>query len=87
MVGVVRDQSLNPLNRGKQGLVARRDLCAKLEDPVEFLELGDPDRGRKLVEPVVVTEAGMREPLARVHSSSVWTATAPPSPVVVCLFG
>ena len=69
------------------------------EDLVVAFELGQAERRGEVVESVVVAEARMRQPLAGVtwpwferlfrssHSSFEPTATAPPSPVVICLFG
>src|SRR6266511_3175779 len=55
----------------EQPRVAGRDLCASGEDPVELLELTDPERRGHVVEAVVVTEAPVQEPRARLEPSLV----------------
>src|SRR6266511_3286140 len=70
MVVVVRERRLH-LEALEQLRVAVRDLCASGEDPVELLELPDPERGGHVVEAVVVTEAPVQEPRARLEPSLV----------------
>ena len=98
MVGVVRERRLD-VDVGEQLAVDGCDRAAGGEDPVELLELPDAERGREVVEAVVVTEASVLEPARRLEPALVAqrdeqlvlsaepVVTAPPSPVVICLFG
>ena len=45
VVGVVGERQLDPVDAREQLGVARRRGLAQREDPVELLELPDPDRG------------------------------------------
>ena len=98
MVRVVGERRLE-VDVAQQLVVALGDCAPRLEDAVELLELPDPERGRDVVEAVVVTEPPVLQPARRLEapwlrsdsSSCVLSAlpvvTAPPSPVVICLFG
>ena len=66
MVGVVGQRQLDADIR-QQLRVHGRDRAARLEDPVELLDLTDPERGREVVEAVVVTEAPVLEPRRRLE--------------------
>ena len=99
VVVVVGQGRLDALERFEQLRVARGSVRAKGKDLVEALELRETESGREVVEAVVVAQVAVVsqppssvrpwfERLFRsVHSCSLATATAPPSPVVICLFG
>ena len=70
VVGVVGERRLD-VDVREQLAVARRDLAARREDPVELLELADPERGREVVEAVVVAEAPVLEPARRLEAALV----------------
>ena len=62
VVGVVRERRLD-VDAGEQLVVdALRRARARLEDPVELLELADAECRREVVEAVVVTEAAVLQP-------------------------
>ena len=98
MVVVVGERRLD-VDAGEELGVARRDLAPPGEDPVELLELADPERGREVVEAVVVAEPAVLEPARRLEAALVAERHeqlvlglgigrhGPPSPVVICLFG
>ena len=56
---------------GQQLRVARGDLGAAGQDPVELLELADPDRGPDVVDAVVEPEPRVVEPAAAVGATLV----------------
>ena len=74
MVLVVRERNLDAFDLAQKLRVARGDPGTELEDAVELLDLREPERSRDVVEAVVVAEARMREPLARVAPTLVGKA-------------
>ena len=74
MVGVVRERNLDAFDLAQELRVARGDLGTELEDAVELLDLREPERGREVVEAVVVAEARVREPFAGVAAALVGEA-------------
>jgi hypothetical protein len=57
VVGVVREGELHAVDLAQKLGVVRGDLGTELQDAVELLELRKPERGRDVVEAVVVAEA------------------------------
>ena len=70
MVGVVGERQLD-VDVGEQLRVRRRDLATRREDPVELLELADPERRRDVVEPVVEAEPPVLQPARRLEPALV----------------
>ena len=99
MVLVVGQRGLDAVHAGEQVAVALRHLGPGREDLVEPLELSEPERGREVVEAVVVAQSRVREPFAGVAASLVGEALqqrplllradrhGSTSPVVICLLG
>ncbi len=56
MIGVVGERQLDALDPAEHLPVARGHLGAQLEDPVELLDLREPERRRDVVEAIVVAE-------------------------------
>ena len=66
MVVVVGQRQLD-IHIREQLRVALGDRPPRLEDPVELLELADPERRRDVVEAIVVTEPPVLEPARRLE--------------------
>ena len=71
VVGVVGERDLEPVDAGEQLAVAGRGGLAHGEDPVELLELADPERGADVVDAVVEAEPRVVEPAAAVGAALV----------------
>ena len=71
MVGVVGERDLEPVDAGEQLSIAGRGGLAHGEDPVELLELADPERSAHVVDSVVEAEASVVEPAAAVGAALV----------------
>ena len=67
---VVRERRLG-VDAVQQLAVSRRHLPARDENRVEPFELRDPERGRDVVEAVVVAQAAVQEPGARFEPSLI----------------
>ena len=70
MIVVVGERRLD-VDPGEQLVVARRDAATRREDAVELLELPDPERGREVVEAVVVAEPPVLQPARRLEAALV----------------
>ncbi len=71
MVDVVGERRLDPIHVDEQLVIAGSDLRTRGEQVVELLELTDPDRGREVVEAVVVPVARVIEPAVGVRPALV----------------
>ena len=100
MVGIVRKRGFD-VDAGEQFTVPRSDLGPGFQNLIELLQLTDAERRGEVVEPVVEPEPPVLEASSRSQADPGCGArsaahallrrpvvvTAPPSPVVICLFG
>ncbi len=74
MIDIVGQRSLHPFEALKQIRVACRHDATERQKGVKPLQLGDSERGREIVETVVVAEPNVLEPAAGVRATLVGEA-------------